>query len=504
MNVPAFGQEGELRLEVQTPTGLPAITTEMLYAWATTDAAAATANPPDPPNWTTPCDATWACSEDLLPQMIYPAAELHPDIWVRTDGPKYASPGDMINYAITVGNCGLAAAEDVTVRDQLPDEMGNGDQVVALLSQLAPGEIWCDIVSEELPWGVEHGTVLRNIAYISGVADPNPVNDQFTRETTVLAAHDPNAIHVSPEGGVDPGATLTYTLECENTGAGTAYGVYASAILDAKLDASTLVLPPELAYQPGSRMIVWDVGTLASESGASTSFEVEVASAARRARPLIGQATVYFPSVPEETPTNIVVNMVNGSFPDVLWDHWALRQIESAFEAGIVAGYPDGGYWPLLSVSRDQMAVYISRALAGGDEDVPTGPAEATFDDVATDHWAFKYVEYALANDIVQGYGPTIYAPDVVVDRGQMAVFIARGIATPTGEAGMADYTPTGTPTFADVTPDNDWSWCHKYVEYIAAAGVASGYPDGLYHPEITCSRDQMAVYITRAFGLPM
>ena len=50
-------------------------------------------------------------------------------------------------------------------------------------------------------------------------------------------------------------------------------------------------------------------------------------------------------------------------------------------------------------------------------------------------------------------------------------------------------------------TSDGDWAWCYPYVEYIKAEGVTGGYPDGLYHPENLCTRDQMAVYVSRAFG---
>jgi hypothetical protein len=72
------------------------------------------------------------------------------------------------------------------------------------------------------------------------------------------------------------------------------------------------------------------------------------------------------------------------------------------------------------------MSVFIARADAGGDGGVPDGPAEATFDDVPTDHWAYKYVEYCVDNGIVGGYDPVTYAPDVIVTRDQMAVFISR------------------------------------------------------------------------------
>ncbi len=194
------------------------------------------------------------------------------------------------------------------------------------------------------------------------------------------------------------------------------------------------------------------------------------------------------------------------SFPDVPVQpaFWALDQILACVDAGIVAGYPDGTYGPANAVTRDQMAVYISRALAGGDGKVPTGPATATFSDVPIDYWACKYVEYAAAQNVVQGYSDGTYKPTDQVDRGQMAVFIARSIYTPTAaRLDLTGYAPPATATFPDVATD---FWAYKYVEYIAQPGIAvtKGYPDGDYHPEYICTRDQMAVYVARAFKLPL
>jgi PKD repeat protein len=191
------------------------------------------------------------------------------------------------------------------------------------------------------------------------------------------------------------------------------------------------------------------------------------------------------------------------SFSDIAISYWAWGYIEACVAAGIVKGFDDGTYRPAEPVDRAAMAVYISRALAGGDEYVPSGPATATFTDVATDHWAFKYVEYAYANDIVQGYSPTVYGPDVSVDRAQMAVFIARAIVTPTDRPDLPSYTPPETATFSDVATDH---WAYKYIEYIAQDGVAvsQGYPDGTYRPDVVVTREQMAVYVQKAFGLPM
>jgi hypothetical protein len=183
------------------------------------------------------------------------------------------------------------------------------------------------------------------------------------------------------------------------------------------------------------------------------------------------------------------------SFLDVRADHWALWAIEAVKAAGVVAGYPGDLYHPEWAVSRDQMAVYLSRALAGGDDGVPEGPESPHFPDVPADHWAYKYVEYAYAHGVVQGYWDG-YHPSDAVDRGQMAVFIARAMCG--GEGAVPDPDCT-EPVFPDVPCD---FWARKYVQYIKSASVTGGYPDGLYHPEYICTRDQMAVYIARAFDL--
>jgi len=198
-----------------------------------------------------------------------------------------------------------------------------------------------------------------------------------------------------------------------------------------------------------------------------------------------------------------VVHLVIYRFtvPDLPLDHWASAEVQACVNAGIISGYPDGRYHPDYPVSRAQMAVFISRALAGGDENVPPGPRSRSFLDVTRWHWAYNYIEYAKARGIVEGYGDGFFLPDLTLNRAQMAVFIARAIADPTGEEGLADYQPPATPTFTDVPTDY---WCYKHIEYLAENQVVAGYPDGSYQPTSTVTRDQMAVYIARAFDLPL
>lgn len=51
------------------------------------------------------------------------------------------------------------------------------------------------------------------------------------------------------------------------------------------------------------------------------------------------------------------------AFPDVPPDHWAYDQVMDVYWRGIVQGYEDGTYQPAWPVTRDQMAVFLSRAF---------------------------------------------------------------------------------------------------------------------------------------------
>ena len=500
-SMPEIGQAGPIYLEAATPSSLAVPAVGQMWAWATADPAAAGVDPPDPPGVTFPPDPVWGAPQDLLPQQVELAPR--PDVWVRKQGPRFAAPGDDIIYAVTTGNCGVATAADVTVRDLMPALLGGGDRILANLDSLDPGQTWTGIVSGTLPWGLPGGTLVLNTAYVpTAPMESVGANNTATCTTTIQAAHDPNEIINSPFGGADRRQQLTYVLHCENTGAGTAYGVYATCVLANGLDADALQFsnPALMRYDPVSRTIVWEVGKLGPGVGATASFRVNVTVNARRARPIVEQAVVYFPSVPETTATNVVFNVVNSTFSDIPWDHWSILQIEQTYENGIVKGYDNGTYRPAFAVTRDQMATYVARSLAGGDDQVPDGPIDPTFPDVPTDHWAYKYVEYTVAANIVVGYDDGTYRPAVPVDRGQMAVYIARALAG--GETGVPP--PPADPSFSDVGPGTDWEWCYPHVEYIAGRGIAGGYEDGTYRPATVCTRDQLAVYVARAFRLPL
>ena len=115
----------------------------------------------------------------------------------------------------------------------------------------------------------------------------------------------------------------------------------------------------------------------------------------------------------------------------------------------------------------------------------------ATFTDVPTTYWSWNFIERLYAAGITGGCGAGNYCPETAVSRGQMAVFLERGMNS-------SSYSPppaTGT-VFGDV-PTSYWS--ASWVEKLYADGITGGCGGGNYCPDQAVSRAQMAVVLLRA-----
>ena len=127
------------------------------------------------------------------------------------------------------------------------------------------------------------------------------------------------------------------------------------------------------------------------------------------------------------------------TFSDVAPTHWAYPFVERIFEQGLTAGcFYDPGtgerrYCPLLNVSQQEMAVFMTR-LAGLD---PYYNPTPTFSDVAPTHWAYPFVERVFEQGFHTGcfYDPGTgerrYCPLDNVSRREMAGFLVRSAGIP-------------------------------------------------------------------------
>jgi len=201
----------------------------------------------------------------------------------------------------------------------------------------------------------------------------------------------------------------------------------------------------------------------------------------------------------------VTVNVRNQTFPDVPCTHFAWRFVEAVARNGIASGFPDGTYRPANDVNRGQMAVFMSRTtdLELGDFASFTPPVcgSGSFSDVDCTHPTYKFIEYVAAKGIASGFADGTYKPGNTVNRGAMAVFLSRVRNLADGDFAAFAPPACGSESFPDVACSHA---SYKFIEYVKAKGIASGFGDSTYRPGNIVTRAQMAVFITRAAQLPL
>ncbi len=80
-----------------------------------------------------------------------------------------------------------------------------------------------------------------------------------------------------------------------------------SPVID--VNSGVQIAPPG-TYSPATRTLTWFVGQVDPNQGGYAEFSVNVRNSVRIGDEIMNFATVYFPSVPEETRTNGVVSIV--------------------------------------------------------------------------------------------------------------------------------------------------------------------------------------------------
>ena len=165
------------------------------------------------------------------------------------------------------------------------------------------------------------------------------------------------------------------------------------------------------------------------------------------------------------------------------------------------------GYQSQLLISAVQGTTYYIEVaqyngeLPGGATTEPTGGTlqlhVTSFQDVAADYWAWRYIEGLYKAGVTSGCGtsPLQYCPTTTVTRDQMAVFLLKG----KHGAGYAPPAVGSSTGFNDVPPTY---WAAAWIKQLAAEGVTGGCGGGNYCPTAAVSRDQMAVFLDRTFAI--
>ncbi len=202
----------------------------------------------------------------------------------------------------------------------------------------------------------------------------------------------------------------------------------------------------------------------------------------------------FLDETPGADPAHTWQLHVGASFADVPPAHPFYAAVETVLHHGVTNGCTPTDYCPASGVTRAQMAVLLLRARFGP-QFVPPPASGMRFADVPADAFAAAWIEYLAQIGVTAGCGNGNYCPSTVVNRAQMAVFLLRtAFITP----------PNCTGLFGDVPcPDG---FAVNYIEHLHTLGVTGGCNAVplLYCPGNPNKRGQMAVFLTRTFGLTL
>ena len=124
----------------------------------------------------------------------------------------------------------------------------------------------------------------------------------------------------------------------------------------------------------------------------------------------------------------------NDRFNDIRSTDWHARSVAAAANSGLITGYANGTFVPNGTITRQEMAVMLGRAISfaqshenNASSNPDAGNKLAMFSDSANiPAWAVKDIEHMLAAGIMQGVTANTFEPAAPVTRAQATVALRR------------------------------------------------------------------------------
>lgn len=166
-------------------------------------------------------------------------------------------------------------------------------------------------------------------------------------------------------------------------------------------------------------------------------------------------------------------------YKDVPNSHRFYDDITYLLEKGVVGS--NSSYGVNKQITREEAAVMISKALGLNGKQTNT-----PFKDVPSSSPWSGYINSAVKAGVISGYPDGSYKPKAVVDRGQMAIFLARAFKLST----------ESSKTFKDISPSMA---SYSYIKRIVHANITVGNLDGTYKPYDVVTKGQLSAFLARA-----
>ncbi|WP_186667849.1 S8 family serine peptidase [Sporosarcina sp. BP05] len=184
-----------------------------------------------------------------------------------------------------------------------------------------------------------------------------------------------------------------------------------------------------------------------------------------------GKKTVEQQYVTFKTPT----------FPDVTNNQRFAGPIGFMSNKNQINGFNDGTFRPHATITREEAAVLIGRAL-----DFSSAPSATRFQDVSASSFASGYIKAAVDAKIISGFSDGTFRPGSYVTRAEMAILISKGF----------ELNGKNNAEFKDVSHSMA---AYQAIKSLIASGVTTGYGDNTFKPYDLMTRADFTVFLARA-----
>ena len=352
-----------------------------------------------------------------------------------------AQPGDVV---VAIGD--ISKTEyTVTVK--------NGDQIVAQGTVIANGKYILPAAPSRAGYSFR-GWYGNGHLYAAGEAV------QINEDTTFVAQWSDNTPY------------YTITVKDAENGTVTCYAKSAAKGADV-----TLTVKADVGYQL-DKLTVTDASgkTVAVEKVNNTTYTFVMPGSKVTVEAVFAPTTVVEPS--------------GLPFTDVSTSDWFYSAVKFVYENGLMDGVAGNLFAPNATLNR-AMAVTILYRLEGS----PAVTTDAGFNDVAAGTWYTDAVNWAAANNIVNGVEGNNFDPTGSLTREQMATVLYR----------YAQYKGADVSASGDiggfVDSANVSSWAADAVKWAVGSGLVNGVEGNALAPQGTSTRAQAATVLMRFVG---
>ncbi len=273
-------------------------------------------------------------------------------------------------------------------------------------------------------------------------------------------------VNIKSSGGGGGGSSVTYYTI--NASAGEGGSISPSGSVSVAQDGSQT-----FTINPNYRYIIEDVQVDGKSVGDVSTYAFSAVTA---------NHTIKATFIAGEEEPNLT-----DQFTDLVPGAWYINGINYVLQAGLFNGTSATRFSPDANMTRSMLVTVLWRL-----DGTPDATVDTIFNDVADGLWYSDAIEWAAANNIVNGYGNGRFGTNDSITREQMAVILYN-------YAKIKGYDVSQTTSLSKYTDTGDISdWASTAMAWANATGLVNGRTATTLAPGGTATRAEVATILMR------